>query len=147
MGKTPAWFTQWLGVGVVVAAGVTVIALAKRGGHPAQYPSTVDSPATLQTPTTSPETLAADARYRTAMRAALAGIAAARGATDFSAVQERLMDVTVPGRYRTSHLEIVIAAAAARQAQQDGDADRLAAAAASLAQLLAQYPWLAADAE
>lgn len=147
MRKTPAWLSHWIGVGVVVAVGVTIIVVAQRMKRPALDQPTVGSTATFPTPTTSPETLEAEARYRTAMRAAVHGVTAVRGATDFAALQQRLMDVTVPRRYRTSHLEIVIAATAARQAQQAGDAARLEAAAAAFARQLEQYPWLAADAE
>ncbi|MDO8559611.1 MAG: hypothetical protein Q7S23_01045 [bacterium] len=145
MPQAPKWLIQWLGVGVIVAAGVAVVFVAQRGKPPI-VPAISENSGGVSTATSSAASLAAEARYREELQLALKGWNDQSHPADYGALQQRLMDLTVPGRYRAAHLDLVIAAVALRDAQRSPTAAVAASATEAFARVLERFPFIPSDA-
>ena len=144
MPQAPKWLIQWLGVGVIIAGGVAVVFVAQRGASPA-VPAIPGNSGSTETATSSAALLAAEIRYRDEVRAAIAGWNDGERPPEYGAMQQRLMDITVPSRFRQPHLDLVIAATALKEAQRSGDADARRSAAQEFTRALERFSFTAPD--
>lgn len=121
----------WRSLTLVAAALLLVAACSPRPALPNQNqvtPTAVAPAATEQ-----------EAAYRREVVAILAPYFAGQATTG---ITQRLLALTVPGRFQDLHLQLVLAFSRFDTARANGDADAAETAAAQLDAVVVKYPWV-----
>lgn len=140
--RRPVWRWPLVALGVVVSAGVALQVSRWLGSTaaPSDRP-TFASGAAPSTP--SPEGLAAEQRYRQAVQGIFNQWDRQSGAkVDFARLQDELLKLTVPGRYRMVHLDLAIVLNLLRQGQASGDQASVEEGLTRLDEILKAQPWI-----
>lgn len=128
-----------LGVGVFIAAVFGLAGVTRRQLAPMARSGQV----TVAARPSSADVLAAELRYRREVRSLLHDWGRSpAGPAAVVRLPQLLLALTVPGRYRNVHLDLVIALTALRDAQAAGDAVRAADGKRKLETLIAAQSWI-----
>lgn len=125
-------------ISFLLTAGVVMMVVARQ--RPPTVP-TVAQPSGTAPATTSPEIILSEQRYRQALQELFSGWDPRKKA-DFSGVHQQLLEITVPARYRTLHLDLVIVFNTLKRGQESSDQASVEEGLEQLDKIFQSAPWI-----